>query len=211
MVISYAILCHSETDSLRDLIEVVYQNKQKQDEIVIVADTTSTDETLGILTEYKEKYNIIWEKHSLNNNFAQQKNYLDSLCSGRYIFNLDADELPPKYLLDNIHIICSENDCDLYWVPRVNTVEGLTQEHINKWRWNVNEKGWINFPDWQGRIYKNVDYMNWEKPVHEMVGGSNTHSFLPKEELFSIIHNKTLDIQEKQNKKYMDIINEKSN
>ena len=132
MVISYAILCHSETDSLRDLIEVVYQNKQKQDEIVIVADTTSTDETLGILTEYKEKYNITWEKHSLNKDFAQQKNYLNSLCSGRYIFNLDADELPPKYLMDNIHIICSENDCDLYWVPRVNTVEGLTQEHIDK-------------------------------------------------------------------------------
>ena len=76
MVISYAILCHSETDSLRDLIEIVYQNKQKQDEIVIVADTTATDETLGILTEYKEKYNIIWEKHSLNKDFAQQKNYL---------------------------------------------------------------------------------------------------------------------------------------
>ena len=35
MVISYAILCHSETDSLRDLIEVIYQNKQEQDEIVI--------------------------------------------------------------------------------------------------------------------------------------------------------------------------------
>ena len=208
MVISYAILCHSETDSLRDLIEVVYQNKQKQDEIVIVADTTSTDETLGILTEYKEKYNIIWEKHSLNKDFAQQKNYLNSLCSGRYIFNLDADELPPKYLLDNIHIICSENDCDLYWVPRVNTVEGLTLEHIDKWRWNVDEQGWVNFPDYQARIYKNVDYIKWVRPVHEIVEGSKTHTYLPKEELFSIRHHKDIKTQENQNNLYMGIVND---
>ena len=208
MVISYAILCHSETDSLRDLIEVIHQNKQEQDEIVIVADTTSTDETLGILTEYKEKYNIKWESHSLNKDFAQQKNYLNSLCSGRYIFNLDADELPPKYLMDNIHIICSENDCDLYWVPRVNTVKGLTQEHIDKWRWQVNEKGWVNFPDYQARIYKNIDYIKWVRPVHEIVEGSKTHTYLPKEELFSIIHHKDIETQEKQNEKYGKIINE---
>ena len=208
MVISYAILCHSETDSLRDLIETVYQNKQKQDEIVIVADTTSTDETLGILTEYKEKYNIIWEKHSLNKDFAQQKNYLNSLCSGRYIFNLDADELPPKYLMDNIHIICSENDCDLYWVPRVNTVDGLTQEHINKWGWGVNEKGWVNFPDYQARLYKNIDYIKWVRPVHEIVEGSKTHTYLPKEELFSIRHYKDIKTQENQNNLYMGIVND---
>ena len=206
MVISYAILCHSETDTLRDLIEVIYQNKQEQDEIVIVADTTSTDETLGILTEYKEKYNIKWESHSLNKNFAQQKNYLNSLCSGRYIFNLDADELPPKYLMDNIHIICSENDCDLYWVPRVNTVDGLTQEHINKWGWQVNEQGWVNFPDYQARIYKNVDYIKWVRPVHEIVEGSKTHTYLPKEEIFSIRHHKDIKIQERQNNLYRGIM-----
>ena len=208
MVISYAILCHSETDSLRDLIEVIYQNKQEQDEIVIVADTTATDETLGILTEYKEKYNIIWEKHSLNKDFAQQKNYLNSLCNGRYIFNLDADELPPKYLMDNIHIICSENDCDLYWVPRVNTVDGLTDAHVKAWGWNVTEKGWVNFPDYQARIYKNVDYINWVRPVHEIINGSRTHTHLPQEELFSIIHHKDINTQEKQNITYGEILNE---
>ena len=206
MVISYAILCHSETDTLRDLIEVIYQNKQEQDEIVIVADSTSTDETLGILTEYKQKYNIIWEKHSLNRDFAQQKNYLDSLCNGRYIFNLDADEIPPKYLMENIHIICSENDCDLYWVPRINTVDGLTQEHVVKWGWKISEDGWINFPDYQARIYKNVEHIKWVRPVHELIEGSKTHTYLPKEELFAIRHHKNIETQEQQNNLYTEII-----
>ena len=33
---------------------------------------------------------------------------------------------------------------DLIYLPRVNTVEGLTDEHIQKWRWNVDEKGRVN-------------------------------------------------------------------
>ena len=87
----------------------------------------------------------------------------------------------------------SENDCDLYWIPRVNTVDGLTKEHIAKWGWNVNDEGWVNFPDYQARLYKNVDYINWIRPVHEIVDGSKTHTYLPKEELFSIRHHKNIE------------------
>jgi hypothetical protein len=36
----------------------------------------------------------------------------------------------------------------MFRVPRVNTVEGITQQHIQQWRWNVNENGWVNWPDY---------------------------------------------------------------
>jgi hypothetical protein len=43
-------------------------------------------------------------------------------------------------------VIKMNDSVDVFWVPRINKVEGLTQEHINKWRWNVDQDGRINFP-----------------------------------------------------------------
>ena len=57
----------------------------------------------------------------------------------------------------------------MFLVPRVNTVDGLTQEHINKWRWNVNKKGWVNWPDYQTRIIQNSPKIKWQNKVHEQI------------------------------------------
>ena len=125
------------------------------------------------------------------------------MCSGDYIFNIDADEMPNKYLIQNIKIILESNPTiDLYWVPRVNTVEGLTQEHIQKWGWQVNDKGWVNFPDYQGRIWRNRSNIRWKNPVHEVLEGYKEHTFLPQEEKFCFYHPKDIDRQEKQNEVY---------
>ena len=79
------------------------------------------------------------------------------MCSGDYVFHLDADEIPHETLIEQLHTILDMNDIDLVWIPRINTVEGITQEHIDKWGWKVTSKGWINYPDYQARVYKNVD------------------------------------------------------
>ena len=55
----------------------------------------------------------------------------------------------------------SNKEVDLFFVPRINTVEGLTPTHIKKWGWKVGENGWINFPDYQWRIYKNDPKIVW--------------------------------------------------
>ena len=55
------------------------------------------------------------------------------MCKGSYIVNIDADELPHKQLMKNIKEILESNPTvDLYWVPRVNTVEGLTLQHVRE-------------------------------------------------------------------------------
>ena len=125
MNISYSILTHNETNTLEDLLEFLGSNKKQHDEVVVL-DDYSNDKTLGILTEYKEKYGIIWEQRALDKNFGEQKNYLTSMCNGDFIFNLDADERPPKFLFENLHIFLEQNpDVDAYWVPRINTVENI--------------------------------------------------------------------------------------
>ena len=148
-------------------------------------------------------YEIKFEQRHLLKDYAGQKNYLKNMCNGDYIFNIDADELPNKWLMKNIKSILVANPTiDLYWVPRVNTVDGLTQEHINTWGWQVNKQGWVNWPDYQGRIWKNKSNIRWEKPVHERLIGYKEHTFLPQEEDFCFYHHKKIDRQEKQNQFY---------
>jgi len=96
----------------------------------------------------------------------------------------------------------------MFLVPRVNTVEGLTQEHINKWRWNVNESGWVNWPDYQTRIIQNSQKIKWQNKVHEQIVGISTKGALPMEEEWCLYHHKHIDKQEHQNKFY-DTLNNK--
>ena len=185
------------------LLEFLVKYKDEEDEIVILDDFSDNTETKEILDSAVSIYEIKFEQRHLLKDYAGQKNYLTRMCKGSYIVNIDADELPHKQLIKNIKPILETNPTiDLYWVPRVNTVDGLTQEHVDKWRWQVNEKGWVNWPDYQGRIWRNRPNIRWEKPVHEQLVGHNEHTFLPQEEEFCFYHPKDIDRQEKQNKFY---------
>ena len=206
MKISYSILTHNETDSLSELIQFLVKHKDEEDEIVILDDYSDNEKTKEILDSAVSIYEIKFERRHLLSDFAGQKNHLKNMCSGDYIFNLDADELPNKWLMKNIKSILESNPTiDLYWIPRVNTVDGLTQEHVNKWRWNVNEKGWVNWPDYQGRVWKNISNIKWKNPVHEVLEGYTEHTYLPMEEQFCFYHPKEIKRQEKQNEFYSKI------
>ena len=206
MKISYSILTHNETDSLLNLIHFLMEYKDEEDEIVILDDYSDNERTKEILDSAISIYEIKFEQRHLLKDYAGQKNYLSRMCKGKYIFNLDADELPNKWLIKNIKSVLEANPTiDLYWVPRVNTVKGLTQEHIQKWGWQVNEKGWVNFPDYQGRIWRNRPNIRWKNPVHEVLEGYKEHTYLPMEEGFCFYHHKEIERQEKQNEFYSTI------
>ena len=206
MKISYSILTHNETKSLEKLLRFLVKWKADEDEIVVLDDFSDNEKTKQILDFYVSTEDIIYEQRSLNNDYATQKNYLKSMCSGDYSFNLDADEMISRWLIKNIHGILEDNQIDLIYLPRINTVEGLTQQHIQQWGWNVNEEGWVNFPDWQGRVFKNRPNIKWEKPVHEMIKGFQTYAHLPTEKPFCMLHYKKIEKQEQQNKKYDGIL-----
>ena len=203
MKISYNILIHNETDSLLKLIEFIVKHKDEEDEIVILDDYSDNEKTKEILDTMCSIHEIKLEQRHLLKDYAGQKNHLKNMCTGDYIFNLDADELPHKQLITNIKSILESNPTiDLYWVPRVNTVEGLTEEHINKWSWVVTKDNWVNWPDYQGRIWRNRPNIMWKNKVHEVLIGYKEHAYLPAEEEFCFYHPKDIDRQEKQNEFY---------
>ena len=203
MKISFAITVCNELEEIKKLIPFLLENKRINDEIVILYDNKNGNpEVLDFLLPYNKLPNVqTWRGLDFDNNFADWKNKLTEYCTGDYIFQIDADEMISKYMVQNVNVIIGMNpDVDLYYLPRINTVEGITQEHINKWSWNVDERGYINFPDFQGRVFKKD--LKWSGNVHERIVGSKKYSLLPEDFVYCIQHNKTIDRQEKQNNYY---------
>jgi hypothetical protein len=198
MKISYAITVYNELEEIQHLIPYLIKHKSEEDEIVVLWDSKGSKEVLEYLTSNK----ILTVADVFKNDFAEWKNKLNELCKGDFIFQLDADECPHQFLMENVKAIVEANDAEAYWIPRVNTVEGITEQHLTKWNWKVNEKGWINWPDVQMRLYKKSEDVKWTGKVHEKIGGYKEYGTLPSEEEFAIYHPKTIEKQEKQNKLY---------
>ena len=202
MKISYGITVHNEADELNKLLEVLVSNTDEEDEIVI-CDDFSNQETREVIDH--------WDLHSpdskvvkhytrkLDGNFADQKNSVIENSTGDYIFHIDADEYTNEILLQQLKQILEINDVDLVWVPRVNTIEGMEQQHIQKWGWRVSEKNWVNYPDYQARVFRNHKDIRWTRPLHEYITGCKTYAHLPPHEELSLYHPKTIQKQEQQN------------
>jgi hypothetical protein len=204
MKISYAITVCNEFVEIQRLVNFLLKNKRPEDEIIVLYDINNGHEGIEQFLRAKSiNKGLAWMPGKFKGHFADWKNKLNSFCTGDYIYQIDADELPPKYLVENLGAVLDMNKTvDVYRVPRINTVKDLTQEHIQKWRWRVDEKGWINFPDYQWRIYKNDPSIKWVNKVHEVLTGFKVMSNLPPEEEYCLLHEKTIERQEKQNNYY---------
>ena len=203
--VTYAITVCNEINEITRLVNFLHPRIESDDEILIQYDEDgATEEVVNYLKIIGELHsNIKVISFPLNKDFASYKNNLKNHADGIFIFQIDADELPSEYLIENMHALLEANlDIDLFFVPRVNTVEGLTKEHIQKWRWNVNEKGWVNWPDLQTRLYRRTSEIEWVGKVHERIKGYNTLTILPQQEEFALYHPKDIKRQERQNAYY---------
>ena len=187
---------------MKRLVNFLLSNKREQDEIVILFDKQNgSQEVRQYVSDLPKQITV--KRDKFLGHFADWKNLLTSFCKGDYIFQIDADEVPCTPLIESLPSILESNpELDVLLVPRVNTVEGLTQEHIHKWGWNVNSEGWVNWPDFQWRIYRNTPNVKWKNKVHEVLEGYKTYTTLPMEEDYSLYHPKTIERQERQNNYY---------
>lgn len=201
--ISYCITTHNEgAIYLKPLLDRLLKYLQPEDEIVIVDDFSTDQSTVGILEEYRDRVNLYF--NSLDNDFASHKNFAKSKCTKDYIFFIDADENVHENLLITLKEILYNNpSIEMFMVPRINIVQGLTEQHVQRWNWNVNEKGFVNYPDPQTRIVVNKEEIKWENKVHERLVGHSSHTLLPFEtEDYCLLHIKDIKRQESQNDFY---------
>jgi glycosyltransferase involved in cell wall biosynthesis len=201
MKISYGITVHNEAEELHKLLNVLQKNIDEEDEIVVCVD--GDDEKVeAVLGEFLSEHKAVVYKRKLEKDFSAQKNSVIEKSSGDYIFHIDADEYPNEILLQQLKEILKINYVDLIWIPRVNTIDGMTQEDIQKWGWRVTEKGWVNYPDYQARVFRNSENIRWTRPLHEYIKGCKTYSHLPPHEELSLYHPKTIQKQTEQNMFY---------
>jgi hypothetical protein len=205
MKISYAVTVADEIKEIQQLLPLLIQTKQNTDEIVVQYDNQKvTVEVLEYLND------LVFEKkidrlvgYPLNGDFGTYKQHLTQNCQGEWIFQLDADELLEEQLIGSLGTILDGNpNIDMFFIPRINIVNGLTEAHIQKWKWQVNDKGWVNFPDVQGRLYKNKQSIFWAGKVHEQLQGFESYTIFPQEEVYCIKHIKEIERQERQNALY---------
>jgi glycosyltransferase involved in cell wall biosynthesis len=202
-MISFGITVKDEGAYVQDLLnQLIPYCESTGDEIVVVDDFSTDEFTRSILDANYSLGNIKLYQHALNGDFATHKNFLAEQCTGDYIFQVDADETFHPNLLTYLHDIVDNNDIDLFLIPRVNVVTGLTDEDINRWGWTVNEQGWVMFPDHQTRLYRNHADIKWEGRVHERITGHKTQAPLPAEEEWSLYHIKDVERQRQQNDFY---------
>ena len=204
MKVSYAITVCNEFVEIQNLINFLLKHKRTEDEIIVLYDFKNGDEGIEeFLRSHSVNGEFSWFPGQFKNHFADWKNYLTLLCNGDYIFQIDADEIPHEILIEQLPTILETNpENEVYLVPRVNTVTGLTKEHIIKWRWNVDEEGRVNWPDYQWRIWKNINRIKWKNKVHEVLEGYKTYANLPSLPELALYHPKTIEKQEKQNSYY---------
>ena len=221
MKISYGITVYNEYKELDNLLDHLSKHIREEDEVVVTQDISKVGEKNIVQDDFhqlekvleKYEYHTYFKPRQLKVNtfhfkkdFSALKNFTKANCSGDYIFHIDADEIPNEILLKQLPTILEINDTDLVWVPRINIVNGITSWHLHHWHWRQTEKGWINFPDYQARIFKNEEHIKWVKEVHEVIDGAKTYSHLPPHEELTLKHEKDIVRQEQQNRLYDTII-----
>jgi len=214
MKLSYLVTCHNETDTLVRLLgRLDTFIRGTKDEVIIIDDFSDNHSTKEIIHEFLQRHpdtNVKHVQHSLDNNYGAHKNHGNSLCKNEWIFQIDGDELPHEYLLTNIKEIIQANpNPELYYVPRINDYRGVTEQHAKQWGWRLSpcpvyeNRPIVNWPDYQGRIYKNVpERIKWDRRLHEKIEGHLNYGFLPKSEEFALYHDKTIETQIKTNLRY---------
>lgn len=213
MDISFAVCTHNEgREIIEPLISQLKDHKSTEkaaSEVVIIDDFSTCPTTIEYLNECMASGIYVYH-HSLNGNFAEHKNFMNSHCRGKWILNLDADETIAPEFLESWKILTESNpEVELWFLPRLNTVEGLTSAHVSKWGWVISEveveSGTIQaiqWPDYQGRFYKNKPEIKWVNKVHERIDGADYYAALPASPEYAIFHHKDIARQEKQNEFY---------
>lgn len=211
MKISYAIPVCNEREEIERLLSFLIANKRDEDEIVIFYDEINGSKEVreylksivsGLTYTPIKDYPVRWYSYDFDGHFGNMKNELTEMCTGDYVCQIDADEMIDEYFIRLLPQVLEHNSVDVIMVPRINTVEGLTPQHVSKWRWRVDANNWVNFPDYQWRIYRNVESIKWKNRVHEVLDGYKTLSHLPQHPEWCLKHHKTIERQERQNSLY---------
>ncbi|MBC8153064.1 MAG: glycosyltransferase, partial [Bacteroidetes bacterium] len=110
--LSYGITVCNEAVELERLILFLLLHKDRQDEVIVLQDITTTDRWVSdVLNAYRGE--LVIRTELLNGDFAGFKNKLIDVATGDYLFQIDADEMPAVDLIRKVKpILVKQRDAD---------------------------------------------------------------------------------------------------
>lgn len=190
--ICYAVTASDEEEELSLLLNQLSRYVRAEDEILLLLDSSSvTSQVKAVVDSYRDKIDTLIES-PLEQDFARFKNHIIAHTEKDYIFQIDADELLSPYLIENLpSYLWANADVEMFRIARINLLIDDDKPLIT---WHelssVKEEDYINFPDYQYRIFKNKTQVRWIRSLHEILSGYKTYSYLPKDKALSLLHSK---------------------
>jgi glycosyltransferase involved in cell wall biosynthesis len=199
MQLTYLVLTHNEPQ-VKQLLAFLFKNINEEDDVVVLDDYSDNRE---VFSQYLDYPNFTLVQHKLDYSYSEHRNYALPYCKGDYILALDADETLAKTLFDNLKVIINDLQADVFWLPRANQFEGVTDDDCRKFGWNY-QNGLVNFPDYQCRLFKNYIGLAWQGVLHERLKTDESHKqlFLKPTPELALIHKKSIDQQRAVNTHY---------
>jgi len=194
MKLTYTIQVCNESKELYSLLNFLSKTIDDEDELNVVVDNERcTERVEGVLEIFKSRINIF--KKSFER-FGKNDNFHKDMANGEYIFGMDADEMPQESLIKNIKKIIKDTDAEIIAVPRINIHPGSTEEFIKASGFQVNDVGWINWPDYQTRIYKKCEHISWTDELHTKLTGTERVVGIQADPKLALWHIKSVEKQE---------------
>lgn len=194
MKLTYTIQVCNESRELYSLLNFLSKTIDDEDEVNVVVDSNRVTERVeSVLEHFKEHISVFKRPFD---NFCMNSNFHIEKATGEYIFGLDADEMPQELLIKNLKNIIKESGAEIIAVPRINIDPGYTEAFLNRCNYKINDVGWINWPDFQTRIFKKCDHIKWTDEMHTKLSGTNKAVALKPEPKLAMWHIKSIEKEE---------------
>lgn len=206
MKCSFTITVFDECDDFIRLSLLLQQFMLDGDELIIT-NNPSTESLLIKQFAQQNLRNFKYYEYPLDE-IAKQDTFTKSKCNNDIIFGLCPDEMPSPLVLLTFRKIV-EQGYDAIFVPRMNLYTNLTLLSLNTMYKGErpNEcyiEGWTEYgyrwPDYQRRIFRNVDYITYGPKSHDGLIGYKNPILYPAEPKFAITHIKSIERQSRKNK-----------
>lgn len=160
--ITYSIQVRDEVRELSTLLDFLIKTIDYVDNIHVVVDTTHKNEKVQKVLDNFSKNITVFERAFDTSH--ENSVYHKEVATGDYVFALEADEIPQETLVKSIKRVITTTESEIVLVPRVNICPNVTQEYLhNSEKFKMNQLGWLNWPDYQSRIYKRDDHITWSE------------------------------------------------
>ena len=192
--LTYSIQVCNESRELFSLLNFIVKVKDEEDNIHVVVDTNNiTEKVEKVLAHFSENITLFRRPFD---DFCKNSQFHADSATGDYVFGVDADEMPQEMLIKSIKNIIEQSGAEIITIPRINIHPGATREFIEQSKFNVNEVGFINWPDYQTRIYKKCDHITWTDELHTKLTGTDKIVGLQADPKLALWHIKSIEKQE---------------